>query len=88
MAFEPLKGRVLVTREEQSNTTASGLYIPDSAKEKPLEGKVEALGPKAKEEGISVGDTVVFAKYSGTEITIENKEYLILESKEILGLIK
>ncbi len=88
MAFEPLKGRVLVTREEQSNTTASGLYIPDSAKEKPLEGKVVAVGPKAKEDGISVGDTVVFAKYSGAEITIENQEYLILESKEILGLIK
>lgn len=88
MAFEPLKGRVLVTREEQSNTTASGLYIPDSAKEKPLEGKVVAVGPKAKEDGISVGDTVVFGKYSGAEITIENQEYLILESKEILGLIK
>ncbi|HQR74351.1 MAG TPA: co-chaperone GroES [Sulfurovum sp.] len=88
MAFEPLKGRVLVTREEQSNTTASGLYIPDSAKEKPLEGKVVAVGPKAKEDGISVGDTVVFGKYSGSEITIENQEYLILESKEILGLIK
>lgn len=88
MAFEPLKGRVLVTREEQSNTTASGLYIPDSAKEKPLEGKVVAVGPKAKEDGISVGDRVVFTKYSGAEITIENQEYLILESKEILGLIK
>lgn len=88
MAFEPLKGRVLVTREEQSNTTASGLYIPDSAKEKPLEGKVVAVGPKAKEDGISVGDRVVFGKYSGAEITIENQEYLILESKEILGLIK
>ena len=88
MAFEPLKGRVLVTREEQSNTTASGLYIPDSAKEKPLEGKVVAVGPKAKEDGISVGDRVVFGKYSGSEITIENQEYLILESKEILGLIK
>ena len=88
MAFEPLKDRVLVTREEQSNTTASGLYIPDSAKEKPLEGKVVAVGPKAKEDGISVGDTVVFGKYSGAEITIENQEYLILESKEILGLIK
>ncbi|WP_309499185.1 co-chaperone GroES [Sulfurovum sp.] len=88
MAFEPLKNRVLVTREEQSNTTASGLYIPDSAKEKPLEGKVVAVGPTAKEDGISVGDTVVFASFSGMEITIEGKEYLILLSKEILGLIK
>jgi chaperonin GroES len=82
------KTRKLVTREEQSNTTASGLYIPDTAKEKPLEGKVVAVGPDAKEDGISVGDTVVFANFSGMEITIEGKEYLILLSKEVLGLIK
>jgi len=88
MAFEPLKDRVLVLREEQTNQTASGLYIPDTAKEKPLEGKVIAVGPEAKEEGISVDDTVVFASFSGMEIVIEGKEYLILLSKEILGLIK
>jgi len=88
MAFEPLKDRVLVLREEQSNTTASGIIIPDTAKEKPLEGKVVAVGPEAKEDGISVGDTVVFAHFSGMEITIEGKEYLILLSKEVLGLIK
>ncbi len=88
MAFEPLKDRLLVKREEQSNQTASGLYIPDSAKEKPLEGKVVAVGPEAKEDGISVGDTVVFANYSGQEIVIEGEENLILLSKEVLGLIK
>jgi len=88
MAFEPLKDRVLVLREEQSNTTASGIIIPDTAKEKPLEGKVVAVGPEAKEDGISVGDTVVFAHFSGMEITIEGKKYLILLSKEVLGLIK
>jgi len=88
MAFEPLKDRVLVLREEQSNTTASGIIIPDTAKEKPLAGKVVAVGPEAKEDGISVGDTVVFAHFSGMEITIEGKEYLILLSKEVLGLIK
>ncbi len=88
MSFEPLKDRVLVTREEQSNTTSSGLYIPDTAKEKPLEGKVIAVGPDAKKDGISIGDTVVFANFSGMEITIENQEYLILLSKEVLGLIK
>ncbi len=88
MAFEPLKDRLLVIREEQSSTTASGLYIPDTAKEKPLEGKVTAVGPKAKEDGISVGDTVVFANFSGMEITIEGQDYLILLSKEVLGLIK
>lgn len=88
MAFEPLKDRVLVIREEQSNTTASGLYIPDTAKEKPVEGKVVAVGPVAIEEGINLGDTVVFANFSGMEITIEGKDYLILLSKEVLGLIK
>ena len=88
MAFEPLKDRLLVLREEQSNQTASGLYIPDSAKEKPLEGKVIAVGPDAKEDGINVNDTVVFANYSGTELTLEGQDYLILESKDVLGLIK
>ena len=87
MAFKPLKDRILVEREEQSNTTASGIIIPDTAKEKPLEGKVVAAGPVAKEDGIDVGDTVVFANFSGMEITIEGKEYLILLSKEVLGLI-
>jgi len=87
MAFKPLKDRVLVEREEQSNTTASGLFIPDTAKEKPLEGKVIAVGPDAKEDGISVGDIVVFANFSGMEIVIEGNEYLILLSKEVLGLI-
>jgi len=88
MAFEPLKDRLLVTREEQSNQTASGLYIPDTAKEKPLEGMVTAVGPDAKADGINVGDKVVFANFSGMEIVIEGQEYLILLSKEVLGLIK
>ena len=88
MAFEPLKDRVLVIREEQSNTTASGLYIPDTAKEKPVEGKVVAVGPDAIADGINLDDTVVFANFSGMEITIEGKDYLILLSKEVLGLIK
>ena len=88
MAFEPLKDRLLVKREVQSNQTASGLYIPDSVKEKPLEGKVIAVGPEAKEDGVSVGDTVVFASFSGMEIVIEGEENLILLSKEVLGLIK
>ncbi len=88
MAFIPLANRVLVEREEQTNTTASGIIIPDTAKEKPLQGKVVAVGPEAKEEGISEGDTIVFANFSGMEITIEGTEYLILLSKEVLGLIK
>lgn len=87
MAFKPLKDRVLIEREEQASQTASGLYIPDSAKDKPLQGKVVAAGPIAREDGIDVGDMAVFANFSGMEITIEGKEYLILQSKEVLGLI-
>ena len=88
MNFQPLANRVLVEREEEVTTTASGIIIPDNAKEKPLQGKVLAVGPDAKDEGISEGDTVVFGKYAGNEITLENKEYLILTSDDILGLLK
>ncbi len=88
MNFQPLANRVLIEREEEVTTTASGIIIPDNAKEKPLQGKVLAVGPDAKDEGISEGDTVVFAKYSGSEIVLDDKEYLILNSDEILGLLK
>ena len=88
MNFQPLANRVLVQREEEVTTTVSGIIIPDNAKEKPLEGKVLAVGPDAKEEGISEGDTVVFGKYSGSEITLDGNEYLILNSDDILGLLK
>lgn len=64
MNFQPLANRVLIEREEEVTTTASGIIIPDNAKEKPLQGKVLAVGPDAKEEGINEGDTVVFAKYA------------------------
>ena len=87
MTFEPLKDRLLVKREEHASQTASGLYIPDTATEKPLQGKVIAVGPETKEDGISVNDTIVFANFSGIEITIEGTEYLILVSKEVLGLL-
>ncbi len=88
MNFQPLANRVLVEREEEVTTTASGIIIPDNAKEKPLQGKVLAVGPDAKEEGINEGDTVVFGKYAGNEITLDGKEYLILNSDDILGLLK
>ena len=88
MAFKPLGKRVLIRREEQSNTTASGLIIPDTAKEKPLQGEVLAVGEKAQEAGISVGDTVVFGKFiNSTEVTIDNEELLILNSDDIYGII-
>ncbi len=88
MNFQPLANRVLVERKEEENKTASGIIIPDNAKEKPLQGTVLAVGPDAKEEGINEGDVVVFGKYSGTEITLEGKEYLILNSDDILGILK
>jgi chaperonin GroES len=88
MSFQPLGNRVLILREEQINTTASGIIIPDSAKEKPLEGKVIAVGQDAVDEGINEGDTVVFPKYGGTEITIEGVEYLIMNSDDILGVMR
>ncbi len=88
MNFQPLANRVLVEREEETTTTASGIIIPDNAKEKPLQGKVLAVGPDAKEEGINEGDVVVFGKYAGNEITLEGKEYLILNSDDILGILK
>jgi chaperonin GroES len=87
MAFKPLANRVLVEREEEVTTTASGIIIPDNAKEKPLQGKVLAVGPDAVDEGISEGDIVVFGKYTGTEINLDGKELLILNSDEILGII-
>lgn len=88
MSFQPLGNRVLIKREEQTNTTASGIIIPDSAKEKPLNGKVIAVGKDAVEAGINEGDTVVFQKYGGTEITIGGTEYLIMNSDDILGVMK
>jgi chaperonin GroES len=87
MAFKPLANRVLIEREEEVTTTASGIIIPDNAKEKPLQGKVLAVGPDAIDEGINEGDTVVFGKYTGTEINLDGKELLILNSDEILGII-
>ena len=78
MNFLPLGKRVLIEREEELKTTASGIIIPDNAsKEKPSEGKVIAISKVV--EGISEGDRVVFAKYSGSEITLDNKKYLVLE---------
>ena len=87
MNFLPLGKRVLIEREEELKTTASGIIIPDNAsKEKPSEGKVIAISKEVK--GISEGDRVVFAKYSGSEITLDNKKYLVLNTDDILGIIK
>jgi chaperonin GroES len=89
--FKPIGLRVLVERIEEEAKTVSGIIIPDNAKEKPLEGKVIAVSKEVEEDEtlpIKEGDTVVFAKYSGTEITIDGKEYLVLNTDDILGIIE
>ena len=89
MSFQPLGQRVLVERVEEPTTTASGIIIPDNAKEKPLDAIVRAISKEVEEEGlIAVDDKVVFAKYSGTEITLDGKEYLVLNTDDILGILK
>ncbi len=85
MNFKPLGERVLVERTEVENKTASGIIIPDNAKEKPQTAKVIAVGSKV--EDIKVGDVVVFEQYRGSEIKLEGKDYLILNLENIMGII-
>ena len=93
--IKPLHDRVIIRRiEESSNQTAGGLFIPDSAKEKPQEGEVIAVGEgKYKEDGtrqtldVKAGDRILFGKYSGSEIKLDGEEYLIMREDEILGII-
>ena len=86
MNFQPLGKRVLVERLEDVKTTASGIIIPANAKEKPLSGKVLAVSSEV--EGVSVGDSVVFAKYGGTEVVLDGKTYLVLKIEDVLGVLK
>nr|WP_314476828.1 co-chaperone GroES [uncultured Campylobacter sp.] len=86
MNFQPLGKRVLVERLEDVKATASGIIIPDNAKEKPLSGKVLAVSSEV--EGVSVGDSVVFAKYGGTEVVLDGKTYLVLKIEDVLGVLK
>ncbi|WP_033915661.1 co-chaperone GroES [Campylobacter sputorum] len=86
MKFKPLGKRVLIERVEETNTTATGIIIPDNAKEKPLSGKVIAVSKEV--EGVEEGDSVIFAKYGGTEITLDDKKYLVLSIDDVLGIIK
>jgi chaperonin GroES len=89
MKFQPLGQRILVERVEEQTTTASGIIIPDNAKEKPLHGTVQAVSDEVTEKKlVSVGDTVVFAKYSGTEITLDKKTYLVMNVEDVLGILK
>ncbi len=83
--FKPLKDRVFVSYTNELEKTAGGLYIPDTAKEKPQTGKVEAVGEEVKQ--IKVGDKILFDKYSGSKINIDNIEYLIVKEEDVLGIL-
>lgn len=87
--IKPLADRVVIEPKEAETRTASGLYIPDNAKEKPQQGKIVAAGPGKKDEPmeVKVGDTVLYGKYAGTEITVDGKDYLILRQSDILAII-
>ena len=91
----PLQDRVIVRRvEEQEQKSAGGIIIPDTAKEKPQEGKVVAVGPGKKEDGkvlsldVKAGDRVLFGKYAGTEIKLDGEEHLILREEDLLGVVE
>ena len=87
--IKPLADRVLIQPKEAETKTASGLYIPDTAKEKPSEGKVLAVGPGKKDEPmeVKVGDKVIYGKYSGTEVTVDDVKYLIVKQSDILAIL-
>ena len=94
MAFKPLHDRVLVRRIEGEEKTKGGLIIPDTAKEKPAEAEVVAVGPGARKDSgeliapsVKAGDRVLFGKWSGTEVTVDGKELLIMKESDILGII-
>ncbi len=89
MTFKPLGQRILLERVEEPTTTATGIIIPDNAKEKPLSGKVIAISSEVEEEGVvAVGDEVIFAKYAGTELSLDGKDYLVMNLDDILGILK
>lgn len=87
--IKPLADRVVIEPKEAETKTASGIYIPDTAKEKPQQGTVIAAGPGKKDEPmeVKVGDVVLYGKYAGTEVTVENKKYLIVKQSDILAIL-
>ena len=96
MKLQPLEDRIVVRPSKSEETTASGLVIPDTAKEKPQQGEVLAVGPGRRSEqtgeviplDVKVGDKVVYSKYGGTEITIEGEDLLILAARDVLAIVK
>ena len=94
MGFRPLHDRVVVRRLDEENKTRGGIIIPDTAKEKPQQGEVVAVGPGGRDESgklvpidLKVGDRVLFGKWSGTEVKIDNEELLIMKESDIMGVI-
>jgi chaperonin GroES len=95
MAFRPLHDRVLVKRVESEEKTAGGIIIPDTAKEKPQEGEVVAVGPGARNDkgevaplDVKVGDRILFGKWSGTEVKVDGQDLLIMKESDIMGVIE
>jgi chaperonin GroES len=89
MTIEPLGTRILIKPLDQESTTVSGLYLPETAKEKPQQGTVTAIGnTEQMSTGLLVGDRVLFPKYTGTEVQVEGSAYLVMEENEILARIK
>jgi chaperonin GroES len=95
MAFRPLHDRVVVRRVEAEEKTAGGIIIPDTAKEKPMEGEVIAVGPGARDESgkvqpldVKAGDRVLFGKWSGTEVKLDNEDLIIMKESDIMGIIE
>jgi chaperonin GroES len=93
VTIKPLEDRILVKTTEAEQTTASGLVIPDTAKEKPQEGEVLAVGPGRFEDGqrlpldVKVGDKVIYSKYGGTEVKYDGQEYLLLSARDVLAVV-
>ncbi len=94
MNFRPLHDRILVRRLEQDEKTAGGIIIPDTAKEKPIQGEVVAAGPGARNDkgeivalDVKVGDVILFGKWSGTDVKIDGQEYLIMKESDVLGVL-
>lgn len=89
MKIKPLSDRVVIEQKKAEEKTASGLFIPDTAKEKPLQGTVVAVGPGTSEVimEVNVGDNVLYGKYAGTEITFDSQDYIIMKQSDILAII-
>lgn len=86
MKLKPLKDRVFISYTEETEKTPGGIYVPDTAKEKPQKGKVEAVGTEVKE--VKVGNTVLFDKYSGSRVKVNEQEHLIIKEEDILGIVE